>query len=207
MRLFLVDLLRCPGQHGDSFLVASTGILQDRHLLEGDLGCPTCKSRFKVRKGTAHMGDRSPGAPPESESTEESVTRLAALLALDSGDGVVLLSRAHARDARALREMTGVEIIQLDPPPDVGMGHGLSGIAGAEKLPLGAKSLRGAVLDAETSSDEYISGVVAALRPKARLIAPAATPKPDGVHQLARDERQWVAEKETGDPVITLRKA
>jgi hypothetical protein len=48
---------------------------------------------------------------------------------------------------------------------------------------------------------------VAALRPGARLIAPAAAPVPDGARELARDARHWVAERVApAGPVVPLRR-
>lgn len=207
MRLFLVDVLRCPEPHADSWLVASTGVMQDRHVIDGELGCPVCGARYRVHEGVARLGSRKPGRVSSAEPTEQAVVRLGALLGLDSPGGVVLLARAHAPMARALRDATRVEILQLDPPPDVAMGEGISGIAGAPRAPLAAGSLRGAALDADTADAEYVASVVAALRPHARLIAPASTPRPAGLRELARDTEEWVAEKESAAPTVTLRRA
>lgn len=186
--------------------MASTGVMRDRHVMEGDLGCPVCGTRYKVRKGIAKLGERKPGRVV-ADTDSGSVIRLAALLALEDADGIVLLARAHAHDARALRKTTGVEVFQLDPPPDVAMGEGLSGIAGAERAPLAAGSIRGAALDADTSDPEYVASVVTALRPRGRLIAPIATPVPAELQELARDDKDWVAEKQSATPVIPLRRA
>lgn len=208
MRLFLVDLLRCPVPHDETWLVASTGVMNDRHIIEGDLGCPICGARYRVRKGVAYLGDRAPGSEPLADADEGAATRLAALLKLESPEGVVLLARAHARHARLVRKLSGVEVLQLDPPADVAMGKGLSGIAGAPRAPLARNALRGAALDADTAGDEFVESVVRALRPSARLLAPVATPMPEGVSELARDDSQWVAEKRQAPArVIPLRRA
>ncbi len=207
MRLYLVDLLRCPEPHTESWLVASTGVMHDRHVLEGELGCPTCGARYKVHKGVVEFGNRRPARLEASVSGEEAVVRLAALLALDSNEGAVLLARAHASIARALRDATSVEIVQLDPPRDVEMGRGVSGISGARLAPLAPGSLRGAALDADRTDPEFLASVVKAIRSRGRLIAPVATPLPAGMKELARDAAEWVAEKEGAPPVVPLRRA
>ena len=42
VRMFveLVDLLRCPHAHEDSWLVAAADETADRHIVHGSLGCP-----------------------------------------------------------------------------------------------------------------------------------------------------------------------
>ena len=207
MRLYLVDLLRCPEPHIESWLVASTGVMQDRHVLEGELGCPHCGTRYRVHKGTVEFSDRKPARLDSSEPGAGAVLRLAALLALDSAEGAILLARTYASIARALRDATSVEVVQLDPPADVQMGRGMSGIAGARLAPFAEGSLRGAALDPDTAEPAFLRSVVKALRSRGRLVAPAATPLPLDMKELARDEKEWVAEKQGATPVVPLRRA
>jgi hypothetical protein len=55
-----------------------------------------------------------------------------------------------------------------------------------------------------------LRGAVAALRPAGRLVAPLSVPLPDGLRELARDERHWVAERvpsaASSEPVPLLRR-
>ena len=207
MRLYLVDLLRCPEPHAEGWLVASTGVMQDRHVLEGELGCPNCGSRYRVHKGIVEFSSRKPARIDASTPESDAAVRLAALLALDTAEGAILMARNYAPVARALRDVTGVEVVVLDPPPDVAMGHGMSGIAGARLAPLAEGSLRGAALDAETAEPGFLQSVVKALRSRGRLVAPAATPLPADMKELARDAREWVAEKQGATPIVPLRRA
>ena len=86
--------------------------------------------------------------------------------------------------ARALRDATSVEIVQLDPPGDVEMGRGVSGISGARLAPMASGSLRGAALDVDSTEPEIISRPdPTAARGRAALGVPPHTPR-------ARDARR-----------------
>jgi hypothetical protein len=46
---------------------------------------------------------------------------------------------------------------------------------------------------------------VRATRATGRVVAPASTPLPDGVREIARDDTDWVGEREPlASPVVTL---
>jgi hypothetical protein len=57
--------------------------------------------------------------------------------------------------------------------------------------------VRGVALDlAAAPNAALLAGAVEALRPRGRLVAPLAVAVPAGVTVLARDDREWVAERE-----------
>lgn len=51
MHIELVDSLRCPSPHDDTWLVASVSRFDGRDIVEGSLGCPSCRRQFAVRDG------------------------------------------------------------------------------------------------------------------------------------------------------------
>src|SRR5829696_1093046 len=53
MFIELVDTLRCPNPHEESWLVVSATTLEARHIREGVLGCPVCRAEYPVRGGIA----------------------------------------------------------------------------------------------------------------------------------------------------------
>jgi uncharacterized protein YbaR (Trm112 family) len=198
----LVDSLRCVRPHEDSWLVAVAERVEARHLLDGTLGCPVCTARYPVRDGVADFTD---GATPRgadvtdgtAPSPDEAV-RLAALLGLDDAPGLVVLAGACAAPLRLLREMVPATFLLVNaaPPAD---GPPVSVLRTAGVLPLAAGCARAVALDASNAA--LLAGAVASLRAGGRLVAPAALPLPDGVRELARDERQWVAERRAEAPV------
>jgi hypothetical protein len=88
------------------------------------------------------------------------------------------------------------------------MGNGVSGLGGAATVPLAAGSLRGAALDARANDAAFLESAIRAMRPAARVVAPVTTPLHAELKELARDDREWVAEKVgQSAPMIPLRRA
>ena len=119
--------------------------------------------------------------------------RAAALLGLDDAGGVVLLGGRCGELAAALEALSPARALLLNPGPGVPVGAGFSAIRTDGAVPLAVGSVRGALVDETATRREILEGIVRALRPSGRLVAPAATPLPLGVRELARDAREWVA--------------
>ncbi len=71
MHLLVTDRLSCP-RCGPAFgLILLSRALEDRRVLEGELGCANCRERFLVEGGfvaLAPEGDPGRGAPPPAPS-------------------------------------------------------------------------------------------------------------------------------------------
>ncbi|MDP1857736.1 MAG: hypothetical protein Q8K82_03650 [Gemmatimonadaceae bacterium] len=223
MFIELVDSLRCPRVHEDTWLVASVTCFDGRFIVEGSLGCPVCRQQYPVQRGvvdfTDHAGESrgargsaphsdpgcarpadlgadagaAPRAQPLSPPLDDLVMRAAALLGLDDAGGVVLLGGRCGELAAALEALSPARALLLNPGPGVPLGAGFSAIRTDGAVPLAVGSVRGALVDETSSRREMLDGIVRALRPSGRLVAPAATPLPLGVRELARDVREWVA--------------
>jgi len=196
MHLELVDLLRCPRPHEASPLIATIEQAYGRSIDRGVLGCPICDSRYAIEAGGVTFDDdtrsrclAAPSAPPPAA---EATVRAAALLGLTEPGGVILLGGVTGALAAPLRDAADVTMILYNPPGPAGGRAGATPIY-ARGLPVAGGALRGALLDEDTAP--AAADVVAALRPGARLVAPARTPLPAGLRELARDEMQWVAER------------
>src|SRR6476620_4400515 len=63
MFIELVDALRCPNTHEESWLVASADRMEARHIVSGSLGCPICKSEFPIRDGVVDFRTAGKGGP------------------------------------------------------------------------------------------------------------------------------------------------
>jgi hypothetical protein len=126
------------------------------------------------------------------------------LLDLRDDGGVVVLAGAHAREAAALGAMAAVRCLVVNPDASV---VGDATLLVGDRIPLAAGHVRGVALDAAMSTERRLEGFVRALRPGGRLVAPAGTPLPPGVRELARDAREWVAERVApASPPVTLRR-
>ena len=200
----LVDLLRCPNPHEDTWLVAAADATAERHIVHGTLGCPVCRAEFPVRDGIVHFdADAScavdDGTLPHLDDGERAAEamRLAALLDLSSAGGTIVLGGTWQGCADAVLALADVRVLLLDPPRVPALREEVSAVRGAP-MPVAAGGVRGVALDERTADAGRVAAAARALRLGGRLVAPAAAPLPDGVTELARDGRHWVAERAAG---------
>jgi hypothetical protein len=180
--------------------VLAASSVDGRDVMEGTLGCPVCAAEYPIVGGIARFdGGRPRLTIGRSPPDEEQALRLAALLGLSDSRGYAVLVGTTAAHAPLITAMTDVQLLLADPPPGIGMGHGLSGLttsADSAALPLAAASARGIALDASAPA-ELVRAAVDVLHAGGRLVAPASLPLPEGLTELARDDQAWVAERST----------
>lgn len=192
MHVELLDTLRCTAPHESSWLVAASSRTEGRFIIEGVLGCPVCGAEYAIRDGAAWFGERDEAhALAGAIASEDEVTRLAALLAFDERGGLYLLEGPLAVMGEALADVAPARFILLAPPEHC-PGHVVIRGAG-DLVPLAEGVLRGAAISRPSAG--LAAAAVRALAVRGRLVAPAATPVPDGLEILARDDRQWVGER------------
>lgn len=210
MFIELIDLLRCPHPHEGSWLVLAADEVIDRHVVRGTLGCPICGAEFPIAAGEADLrGERRPGSravpkvdPLAPDDSDAATMRLAALLGLGDGEGRVALTGAHAPLAAELERLASVAVLAVNGPPD--RPWHVSAIRCDGALPLAPASLRGLAIGAGSDPID-LAASLPALRPRARVVAPADHPRPADLHELARDDREWVAElRETVSGFVPL---
>lgn len=206
MFIELVDLLRCPEPHDETWLVASSERMDGRDIVQGVLGCPICRAEYPIEDGVVRFGGSATGAvePRVSNLDPEA---LAAFLGLTDSSGVAVIVGELGHQARALHELTGVQLLLANPPREIEMGGGLSGLTlpASGVLPLAANSVRGVALD-RAAAPELAESAARALRPNGRLLLPVSLSLPDGLTSLARDESLAVAERAGGGLVELRRK-
>jgi hypothetical protein len=186
--------------------VARADALVDRHIVQGELGCPVCEARYAVREGVADFragaspvpGSIGPVAPANANTVDDIIQtralRAAALLGLTESGGMVVLAGEWSACANELLGMIeGVQLLALDPAPALESGGALSLALIPDVLPLAAESARGIALDAAHATPLLLAGAARALAPSGRLIAPAYALVPDSLRELARDDEHWVA--------------
>ena len=192
----IVDALRCPRPHDESWLVLAARRTEDRHVLEGTLGCPVCRAEYPIRDGIADFAD---GAVPDHASAPTlralpPADHLAAMLSLGDALGFVVLIGEWATRADALLELLDAPpLLLVDPPPGVAMGHGLSGLRSGATLPLATGAARAVAVD--SADPARVAEAARAARAGGLLVAPAASRVPADVRELVRDETVWVGER------------
>jgi hypothetical protein len=200
----LIDRLRCPHLHTDTWLVAAASRSANRHLIDATLGCPECDAEYDVRNGEVWFGEGEPQVDAEPMH-EDDAMRAAALLKCEER-GLYVLDGAWGALAAALQQIVDVDLLLTDPPsvPSARAAAGQGTLRGiGDRWPLAAACVHGMALAHATAA--RTADALRVLRPGGRLVAPVGTPLPAGARELARDDRHWVAEKAAD--VITLRRA
>ncbi|MFI5246144.1 MAG: hypothetical protein ACHQQR_13005 [Gemmatimonadales bacterium] len=201
----LLDKLRCPNRHEDMPLVATASRTVDRHIVEGTLGCPVCGAEFCVRRGAVEFGGeiREPAGIPES-ITNERTLRLGALLGLDDRGGLYVIDFSGARMIPWLAELSPLAQFITFSGDDAIEGAGVVIRGRGAVLPVARACARGVALD--DPAPALLASAVDALVPGGRLVAPADAIVPAGIMVLARDDEQWVGEREAVPVLSVLRR-
>jgi uncharacterized protein YbaR (Trm112 family) len=200
----LVDALRCPVPHEESWLVAAAQRMEARHIVEGVLGCPVCAAEYAIHDGVVDLR-RAEGQsiPPSLPGDAEQAMRLAALLDLSDAQGFAVLLGDWGAHAQQLASIVELPIMLIDPPADVVGSPGISVLRSDGELPLAAGVARAMAIDGVGSA--RVASAVRATRAKGRVLAPVAVPLPVEVQELARDATLWVGERSPlTSPIVTL---
>lgn len=206
MFIELVDVLRCPNPHAETWLVLAADEMDGRDIMSGTLGCPICHTEFRIVDGVARFDEGAAIRGNSQLPDEDEAVRLAALLDLTDLRGYAILVGETGRHAPLLRAMTDVPLMVVDSPSPVGMGLGVSGLTtpASGLLPLASGSARAVALD-DSATPEQLADAVRVLAQGGRLLAPLRLVVGVGLSELARDERHWLAERaSTTSGVISL---
>jgi len=195
MFIELVDALRCPVPHEESWLVLAAQRTEERHVLEGTLGCPVCRAEYPIHDGIADFTDpATTHATTGALHTLPPADHLAAMLNLGDALGFAVLTGAWGARADDLIEIIDAPpLLLVDPPAGIVMGHGLSGLLAGAKLPLATGAARAVATDA--TDPARVADAARVARVGGRIVAPAESRAPDGVRELARDDTVWVGER------------
>ena len=206
----LIDTLRCPNAHEDSWLVATSTRTAGRHIIEGKLGCPVCRATFAITGGDVLF---APGGGLRSSRVldDDAAFRLAAQLHLVEAPQPILLTGGWSAAVKPLRTIvSSVTMFVGDATSAVVHDERVSTLRlPAAGIPLATGSLRAIALDAAHASDEFLSESARTLRTAGRLVVPASIVL-DGAlwRTLATDTDVIVAERlAVASAPIPLRRA
>jgi len=206
MHIELIEMLRCPEEHREEFLVLSTSEMNGRMVWLGLVGCPVCHRDFEIIDGIVDFTEvvtgerqvrsvrRTPA--PDSPAVVDAQS-LQALLDLGGPGGYVIMLGSAARHAVGLAGlMGGIHFVGINAPPDVGELPILSLIQTDQVIPLRQAMARGVVVGAELAKTGWIAEGSRVLLHGRRLVVESEKPVlPDGVKQLALGHGLWVGEK------------
>lgn len=185
MLIVLTDILSCPRCGPEFGLVVLADRLEHRRVLAGALGCANCRELYPIVDGLADLR-YPPGARPADGPERASAPaadphadafRLAALLGVTDGPGVVLVAGSRAALAGAIPaivpEIGAVAVgMDLEGVPE---REGASRLLGGERLPLRSTSVRGAALTGPAADTLLEEGVRVLGRGARIVLDPAPT--------------------------------
>ena len=198
MQRDLLDALRCPGDHEESWLVAMVHVAVGSDLRDAELACPVCGAEYRVTEGVAYFTPATEraeaDAPVDADPLSgDMVVRLAALLGVSESRHPVALIGRYAAASAALASMVEAPqlLVNAGLQPAAEMATRLRV---GDRLPFGAHSLAAVAVDAKHATAAMLRSAAHALRVGGRLVAPVDAPLPAGMRELARDAHEWVAE-------------
>ena len=198
MFIELMDVLRCPRPHEESWLVLSASRMRDRHVMEGELGCHVCQSHFRIRDGVAVFESSPSGGAELASLPPDAGFRMAAMLGLADPGGIVLLVGEHAAHASSLAALVPesqflcINAARSEHPADDAR---ISYLQAAERLPLASGSCRAAVIDSAHATSAFVVDAIRVVKGQGRLVVPPGTTLPEDVVVLARDSSSIVGER------------
>jgi hypothetical protein len=188
----LTEMLRCPEDHREEFLVLSTGEMSGRMVQSGLVGCPVCHREYQVVNGVVDFGSGTPTTPPSagaagSGGAPPDPATLQAILDLSGPGGFVVLVGDAAHHAVGLAAlMGGIHFVGVNAPAGVEELPVLSLLRCGTGIPLRAGVARGVVVGADAVGAPWLGEAHRVLLRGRRYVVHAeAAALPDGVTQLA----------------------
>lgn len=206
MHIELTEMLRCPEDHREEFLVLSTSEMNGRMINLGVVGCPVCQREFEIIDGivdfteviTGERQRRSVRRTPVQPTTPVDAQSLQALLDLGGPGGYVVLVGSAARHADSLASlMGGIHFVGINAPEGIEELPILSLLQSDRVIPLRGAMARGAVVGKEVARTPWVGEAARVLLRGRRLVIESEEPKlPDSVKQLAVGQGLRVGEKQ-----------
>lgn len=201
MFIELIDLLRCPSYHEESWLVAALDNTDGRVVIGGRLGCPMCGAEYPIRDGVAVFGDAGAAADGGVDAW-----RIAALLDLRSPGKVVVLLGGPPALASELIDSFGARVVLVGGGQGIEPRDNLAPVHAPDASPLRGGIADGCFLGAAAVRDE-VENAGRVLRSGGRIVLPASAPVPDGFDLLAADEHHHVSRKRDVPAPVPLTRA
>ncbi len=203
MFIELLDGLRCVADHPQIPLVAAILQRDERFVVQGVLGCPTCRREYEINGGVAWFRDQGGNTdrPALLPRDEEGAMRIGAFLAVADGATVALVGD-WARYAIELAELVGLRAYAVNPQERIGESERVGVLYSHNRLPVTDGSLRGVAIDDSGWSSDELRLAARALSPGGRMVGPATLAVPAAMEEIARDDRWWIGEKR--GPLVAL---
>lgn len=197
MFIELVEYLRCPATHDETYVVLVLEESVGRDVKRGSVGCPVCRAEYPIVDGIVEFnGDESRDATVHIGDAVAEPTVVQALLGLASPGGYVVLVGSATRLARPLaEELPGVHFVGVNPPPDVESSPLMSPLRASRLIPMRTATVRGVVVGTEHARSPWLEQGVRVLLNGQRLVVQLEVDDVPGMERLATGQGLWVGEK------------
>jgi uncharacterized protein YbaR (Trm112 family) len=213
--LELTEILRCPRDHEESFVVCVAHRTEGRQVTSGVVGCPVCLAEFPIRDGELDLTERT-DAPPHRRADHEdtgsgvgiaagaagqqggalTAEALTAFLDLRGPGGYLVLAGGAARLAPALVALLpDVHHVVVNAPADAARSPDCSYVSCPGRIPVRAAQVRAVVLGADCAGAPWAAEAARVLLRGLRVVIEDERASPDGISELARGAGVFVGEK------------
>ncbi len=216
MRLELAERLRCPAAHAPTPLILVAERTVDRELITATLGCPVCRLEARIVDGDVRFDvladlPAAAGTRADEQLHPEpgaDLERVVALLGLSEPGGAVLLTGRYATLAQALSALTEASVVIMhgSATSAVVEGTAVATVHGSPvSVPFTDGTFRGVALDAGLPAS-FGTDAIRATAVGGRVLAAASVAAPAGLKELARDDTEWVAARESRGAIVELKR-
>lgn len=194
MFIELTDLLRCPADHLESYLVLLPDVMEDRSVKSGELGCPVCSRTYKVVNGVFEAGGAP--LPPDSAPSALSAEAITVLAGLSGPGGyMALVGRVASLWKEVAQLNPGVVLVGINPGSEVDYAPQFSVIRGGS-IPIKSNALRAIVLGKPYAEDpNWLSEAARVVLPGLRIVGEGSDPPPSLIDLSASSPGVWLGVK------------
>lgn len=217
MLLELTEILRCPRDHEESFVVCVAHRSEGRHVVEGVVGCPVCLAEFPIRGGELDLTERTDAPTHRRAGLEDAGSEagnaavaaerqgsvagltadaVATFLDLRGPGGYVVLAGGAGVLAPALAPLLpGVHHVVVNAPRGAARSADCSYVSCPDRIPVKAAQVRAVVLGAGCAGGPWPAEAARVLLRGLRAVIEDERASPDGISELARGAGVFVGEK------------
>lgn len=190
MHIELTDLLRCPQDHDEAFLVLLPDRMDGRRVLAGHLGCPICNWSTAWDDGIPVFGEIEPATGRPAFSAADGLT----MLGIEGPGGWLVFEGRTGVLAEEMAELLpDVRCVAINPPPGVTTSDTVS-VLRSPVWPIKQHSARGVVLGLASVIDRTVA--LGSALPGLRIVGEGTPPVLGPTHELlATTEDLWVVKQ------------
>ncbi|MFI5279838.1 MAG: Trm112 family protein [Gemmatimonadales bacterium] len=198
MFIELTEILRCPRDHEESYVICGPVTMEGRDVVRGGIVCPACRAEYPIVDRVAFFGppDEPVRGAGEVRSPELTVEAVLAFLDLQGDGGYVVTVGAAGRLGPALgAALPRIGLVGVNPPVGIAPSDVFSVVVSPRALPVRARSVRAVVVGADVAQGAWLAASVAALLPGLRIVIEDEAASPAGITPLAVGGGVFVGEK------------